>query len=375
MVAVAPTANANSMTVSRKQNTLRCFVSIVVLTIIFAIKDCSGFNILPSASKTSMPTKTKSPSNVMISKAIMVEHEQQDEDHPPKFSTHIHENIRAEQVRVPASSNDIEKWYLDRLEYYYSYTERNIQCPFFRRRYGDILDDIEGVVRFVLVRPYFSASSARLGPRLSCKPVAGKRSKTKNLSVAEILEILHKDWRSDASKQDLDASTIPNEKGYYVTGKMNTRIYRDDCEFTSPDPDLPLKGLRKYIGVASHLFDSKTSRSKLLSLQQVMFSNLQQNPQTVLKAEWKMSLTLNLPWKPKLSEFTGSTLYYLDEDHLICRHEEAWDISVWNAFLGMLPKKENFSAQYSKGKPLKCPLAVLSSLFSPHQKDSSSENN
>lgn len=366
MVAVAPTAHAGSRILSSK-----CVM--LILALLFVIK-VDGFKIPPSASKVSIPTKTKSPNNAMIPKAILVDHEQQGEGNPPKIKAQIRENIRTDQIRVPASSNDIERWYLDRLEYYYSYTERNIQCPFFRRRYGDILDNMEDFVRFFLIRPYFSDYSPHLGPRLSCKPMVGRRSKTKNLAVEEILEILHKDWRSVAPKQGFDFPTTPNEKGYYVTGKMSTSIYRDDCEFTSPDPDLPIKGLRKYVGVASHLFDSKTSRSKLLTLQQLGLNDPQESQQTVLKAEWKMSLTLNLPWKPKLPEFTGSTLYYLDEDHLICRHDEAWDISVWKAFLGMLPKKSNGNIHNIKGKQLKCPLAKLSSWFSPHQEHSTPEN-
>ena len=205
---------------------------------------------------------------------------------------------------------------LDRLEDCYVYSERHIKCPFFRRRCGDILDNVEGFVRFFLIRPYFGDSSSRLGPSLSCKSLTGEGQKTKHLAVSELMDVLRKDWRASKERGldpgvgcDLDeaavsaATTGVDEKGYYVTGKMSTHIYRGDCEFVSPDPDLPLKGLRKYIGVASHLFDSKASYSKLLSLGELDRRNNDNDERKdgeafVLKAEWKMSLTLNLPWKP-----------------------------------------------------------------------------
>lgn len=380
MVAVSPTANSASRFM------LAAFLAIT-------ISSCHGFRAPPlqrMVSKTTIPIiKTIDvprrssfdrltligSKNVMVSKAILVDEEERDQSLSAS-TTDIHKSIHTDQAKIPTTIDigRLETWYLDRLEDSYAYTERYIKCPFFRRRYGDILDDVEGFVRFFLVRPYFQDSTAHLGPRISCKSI-GKRTKEKHLSVAQLLEILRKDWKSPNTENGTNDSTSINEKGYYVTGKMSNHIYRDDCYFSSPDPDLPLTGLRKYIGVASHLFDSRASHSKLLSLREI--PGLENHP-PVLEAEWKMALTINLPWKPKLSEFTGSTLYFLDEDHLICKHQEAWDISVVDAFWSMMPTwkelhlvgKQKKTATKTKTKTSRCPFAKMSSWIFPHQQDS-----
>jgi hypothetical protein len=196
---------------------------------------------------------------------------------------------------------------------------------------------------------------------MSCRAFGGP--KTRDLPVSELLEILRRDWRAPEDANDscggsddsnFSGSSSRSEKGYYVTGRMSTSIYRDDCEFESPDPDLPLRGLRKYIGVAAHLFDARASHSRLLSLQRRHEHEGIDNP-FVLEAKWKLSLTINLPWKPQLQEFQGSTLYFLDENHLICRHQETWNMSVLDAFLGML----SVSHGRTSGRSSRCPLAFL----------------
>jgi len=213
--------------------------------------------------------------------------------------------------------------------------------------------------------------------------------KKKNLPVEELLAMIRKDWRAleeietETETEIYDGAYFAtktdrvDEKGYYVTGKISKSIYRDDCEFQSPDPDLPLKGIRKYVGVASQLFHSKTSFSKLLSLEQQQLGTErpeatianENNNTIVLKAMWKMSLTISLPWKPQISEFTGSTLYFLDEDRLVFRHQETWDISVWDAFLDMInvrAKIVNINKNNNKNnnnnnnkKKSRCPLALF----------------
>ena len=55
-------------------------------------------------------------------------------------------------------------------------------------------------------------------------------------------------------------------KGYYITGNLNATIFRDDCRFVGPDPDMPVQGLRKYLNAASQLFERSKSCAELLSL-------------------------------------------------------------------------------------------------------------
>ena len=91
-----------------------------------------------------------------------------------------------------------------------------------------------------------------------------------------------------------------------------------------PDPDMPLRGLRKYLNAASQLFDPRESTSELLSLHV---------RDSVVEARWRMQGRLRLPWRPALPVITGTTRYHTDVNGLICLHEETWDVSVFRAFL------------------------------------------
>ena len=97
------------------------------------------------------------------------------------------------------------------------------------------------------------------------------------------------------------------------------------------DPDMPVRGLRKFLNAASQLFDQQLSTCELLSL------NIQEqghgaDDDDVIVARWRMNGVLRLPWKPKMPEVVGTTIYRLDENHLIRLHEETWDISAVEAF-------------------------------------------
>jgi hypothetical protein len=194
----------------------------------------------------------------------------------------------------------MEKWYLKSLA---------IKCPFFRRRASDILDAVDMVMRFVVIR---HKSLALMGPPPAWRCKGKQCNKSVGLSIQETADIIRKDWKEDTNKS------------YYITGKLNTTIYRDDCLFDGPDPDMPVRGLRKYLNAASQLFDQHKSFTKLLSLE------VQGN---VIVADWKMSGVLMLPWHPSIPEWTGRTTYHRDENGLIYKHDETWDMSVFQAFL------------------------------------------
>jgi len=208
--------------------------------------------------------------------------------------------------------------------------------------------------------------------------------KHKNLNVHDLLEIIRVDWKSTttaiaaANKGETTKTkkiiTQPqqnnknNHKGYYITGRLNTAIYRDDCLFDGPDPDMPVRGLRKYLNAASQLFDTKTSTAELLSLEIINDNDIGNNNSnddnkendedipvlfkrtaitrtkklttkkstktttTTIVARWKLQGVLQLPWHPSLPVWTGKTVYHLDDEHMIYCHEEFWDISVLQAF-------------------------------------------
>eukprot|EP00535_Pseudo-nitzschia_heimii_P006222 CAMPEP_0197187116 /NCGR_PEP_ID=MMETSP1423-20130617/15268_1 /TAXON_ID=476441 /ORGANISM="Pseudo-nitzschia heimii, Strain UNC1101" /LENGTH=395 /DNA_ID=CAMNT_0042638609 /DNA_START=111 /DNA_END=1298 /DNA_ORIENTATION=- len=386
--AAASTANVGS---NATRNLLAYYLLVqttILLVMINAETFCAAFNA-ESFHKRAIPNKllgTRGSTRVhrpRFDKAIIINYiitmkatsVDQEEERGLKIFHSISPTI-CEEPSISFRSDHIDRvelWYFDKLEECYSYVERHVKCPFFRRRFGDVLDDIEGLIRFFLIRPYFKDSSSRLGPPISSRSLPGWGQKTKHLPVDKILDVLRKDWRAKEKdnshhRSDLQLPCLVNEKGYYVTGRMSTYVYRDDCEFLSPDPDLPLQGLRKYIGVTTNLFDYKTSHSKLKSLEQInrrdAYNKEGEDLDIVLKAEWRISLTMKLPWKPQLSEFSGSTLYFLDEDNLIYRHQETWDISVLDAFLGMITIAEihnkNVNSSSNNNNNRRCPLSVLS---------------
>ena len=203
----------------------------------------------------------------------------------------------------------MELWTVDRLESMYHKTG-GIKCPFFRRRASDILDAADMMARFLVVR--HKSLDLPLGMRVSAKFM----EKNKNLEINKIFNIILRDWR------------IQNDKGYYISGKLNTTIYREDCLFDGPDPDMPVRGLRKFLNAASQLFEYSSSRAELKTLRV-------ENPK-LLVAEWRMEGVLRLPWHPVLPEWGGTTFYHLDEENLIYLHEETWDMSVAEAFIRTL---------------------------------------
>lgn len=206
------------------------------------------------------------------------------------------------------SLTPIEKWCVLHMDLWYSKSLR-IKCPFFKRRTADLLDGVDMVMRFVVIR---HKSLDVIGPPPGCRSSTMTRTKHKGQNSHQISQIIQQDWRQDT------------DKGYYITGRLNTTIYRDDCLFDGPDPDMPVKGLRKYLNAASHLFDHATSTAELQDLLVV--------DDTTIQARWKIQGVLHLPWHPKLPEWTGTTTYHLDPQGLVYLHEETWDMSVWQAF-------------------------------------------
>lgn len=199
----------------------------------------------------------------------------------------------------------IEKLYRDAL---------SLRCPFFRRRATDALEFTDSTIRQLIGKN----DAASLGPTIALRGIENGGEKLVGLSLEEIADVIRKDWR------------IENNKGYYVTGRLTANVYRDDCLFDGPDPDMPVRGIRKYMNAASQLFEYKSSTSELLSLHI--------NEGTAV-AKWRFNGTMRLPWKPKLPEVTGTTTYHVDSSGLIYKHIETWDISAFQAFVQtFLPK-------------------------------------
>ncbi|CAM9279889.1 unnamed protein product [Ectocarpus sp. 4 AP-2014] len=108
---------------------------------------------------------------------------------------------------------------------------------------------------------------------------------------------------------------------YYVTGDLTPSLYRPDCLFT--DPTTRVESVERYTAAVKLLFDPDNAQVDLLSL--VVKDD------THIFAEWRLQGYLKFPWHPYVKPYTGTTLYTLDSDGLISRHEETWSISALEA--------------------------------------------
>jgi len=148
-------------------------------------------------------------------------------------------------------------------------------------------------------------------------------TKRRHLPLQEIAGIIHQDW--------MGKRLLQKGKGYYITGALTKDIYDEECIFDGPDPDMPVRGLRKYLLSASQLFDKHKSRADLTRPLEI---NRDRNTVT---AHWRLEGVLNLPWHPQMKPWTGSTTYHIDPaSGLVVNHQEHWDISVPDAFLSTL---------------------------------------
>jgi hypothetical protein len=280
-----------------------------------------------------------------------------------------------------------DDWCMEQLQLRYN-TVMTLKCPFFRRRISDVLDAMDMMLQFLVIRhksvsgmPFFThkQSSIPLPQTLDMEHITSRLSsntataaaaatatatastsridsndnnnnnsivahtdKLYHISLPEILSIITNDWK------------VNNHKGYYVTGRLSTSIYHDDTIFDGPDPDMPVQGLYKYINAASQLFDTKHTFAELISIEQVTVGMIHDEDHdhelevastgigtgtstSTIVAKWKMRGKLRLPWKPTVPEWSGTTTYHIHpRTGLIYRHVETWDISVAQAFLQTL---------------------------------------
>lgn len=230
--------------------------------------------------------------------------------------------LQAVNINHEAIFNDLDN--------IYTKANKTVKCPFFRRRISDTIDNLAMLLKFLIVRhkSILNDIPLELLEVPGCKAIGarnpdGSICKDRNLSLEDIRTIIEEDW------------CRTSDRGYYITGKLNTKIYRDDCMFDGPDPDMPVKGLRKYLAAASHLFEAKNSFAKLDALK-IDDNNGGKFGHGVIVAHWRLGGVLMLPWRPKVKPWSGFTRYHIDEHGLIAFHEEGWDISVLEAFIGTI---------------------------------------
>jgi hypothetical protein len=211
-----------------------------------------------------------------------------------------------QRVRAPSCGKPIH--YISRFDQWFEKASQ-LKCPFFKRRAVDVLDGAAQISNFLYSRH----------KKLQVIPpgCASEGEKNTGLSLSHLATIVEKDWKTDS------------DKGYYVTGLPTKSIYRDDCIFDGPDPDMPVRGLKKFTGASKHLFDKKLSFAHLHSV------SIDENANCIT-ATWTINAVLNLPWRPKVGPLDGETVYQIDDSGLIGSHTETWNIGMVQAFLETL---------------------------------------
>lgn len=192
---------------------------------------------------------------------------------------------------------------------------RAVRCPFWRRRFTDVLEAVAGTVAWAAAARHKSLPTPGFAPSASSKP------KLENLPLEERLRTISEDF------------TV---RQYYVTGRLSSELYTDDCLFDGPDPDVPVRGLAKYTDATGNLFYRPQSHVDLLGIGVVDGEKI--------RAHWRLEGALNLPWKPTIKPYTGSTLYTFDERGLVMSHVEEWSISAFDAFASTLFPSTSFGA-------------------------------
>lgn len=175
----------------------------------------------------------------------------------------------------------------------------------------------------------------------------GNRSRTKTpqllkLAVSGVTELLrlvsssqrrNLDEVSSVEKIEVSVSGVDDvlrilksdyENAYFVTGVFTGAIYAEDCIFE--DPTIRFRGKQLYsrnLKLLVPFFDSPSIGLLAIEKSSVLETNF-------VMAKWRLRTYLKLPWKPLIS-IDGSTLYELDENFLIVRHAESWNVSALEA--------------------------------------------
>eukprot|EP00956_Cyclotella_meneghiniana_P043191 scaffold257062_cov83-Cyclotella_meneghiniana.AAC.1 len=183
-----------------------------------------------------------------------------------------------------------------------------------RRRVADCLDGTVMFLQFLLIRhkslglsdPTLLDITSLFGAP-GCKPT-GRHIKTTqkclHLPLSELESRILDDWNVGSSNHQQQQQG----KGYYITGRLDTTIFRDDCLFTGPDPDMPVRGLRKYLSATAQLFDTKSSFAVLNNISvDESACGIDSNDRGVITVQWTLGGIINLPWHPIVEPWTGWT--------------------------------------------------------------------
>ena len=141
------------------------------------------------------------------------------------------------------------------------------------------------------------------------------------------------DQPSLAPKEVLAGVVGDFENGYLFSGGIDTQIYTENCRFT--DPTLSFVGLSTF---ENNIRNLKPVLNFFVANTLIVLYNAQLDEKNhKVKAQWRMSGNIRLPWQPKL-ELTGNTAlsYNPNDDGRIFDYFEQWDLEASKALFQLL---------------------------------------
>mmetsp|Transcript_38272 Transcript_38272/g.83255 ORF Transcript_38272/g.83255 Transcript_38272/m.83255 type:complete len:255 (+) Transcript_38272:133-897(+) len=129
------------------------------------------------------------------------------------------------------------------------------------------------------------------------------------------------------------------ERNYLWTGNIDANLYDSDCVFT--DPTLSFQGLATFQRNVKNL---QPVLKVLVSESATTFRGIRRiEGAPKVEAEWRMTGTFRLPWKPELN-LDGRTLFTYEEakGNRVVRYDEFWQLSARDALLQLVtPGRRN----------------------------------
>ncbi|KAG2491666.1 hypothetical protein HYH03_010035 [Edaphochlamys debaryana] len=129
-------------------------------------------------------------------------------------------------------------------------------------------------------------------------------------------------------------------KAYFVTGVLDDSIYDPDCYFA--DPTIAFSGValwKRNLALLTPFLEAPR-----VALRGMRRLGRDEEGAEVVRAEWRLTTGLKLPWRP-LVDIEGATEYTLNqESNRIVRHVEFWAVSGTEAVLQIFrpgPRRED----------------------------------
>ena len=139
--------------------------------------------------------------------------------------------------------------------------------------------------------------------------------------------------RMPVEKMATKLETGLREREWFVTGLVLPELFSDDFFFR--DPDVELRGIREYAEGVRKLFDQKSSRAMVASVEVNGNATPQEGCSSVITVEWRLSGRVNLgPLGLRIKPYMVTTDLHVDAvSGLVVFQEDKFGIPSWDILL------------------------------------------